>query len=88
MIQSVISTRVTHPDSTAAVHNPKMVGNPWRIPRLLRGSGTAAKHSSRPPPSPPARASSAARSARIASAAATCGSSSVGGPPAGQGMTD
>ena len=45
--QVVISTRVTHPDSTAAAHNPRITGNWWRTPRLLRGSGTAAKHPNR-----------------------------------------
>ena len=43
--QSVISTRLTHPEATAAVHNPRIVGSEWRTPRLLRGSGTAAMRS-------------------------------------------
>jgi hypothetical protein len=68
-IHSVISAGVTHPAGTAAVHDPRIVGSAWRIPRLSRGSGIAAKHSSRLPPL--TRCSTAARSAKTAIAAST-----------------
>lgn len=42
--------RVTHPANTAAVHDPRIAASAWRIPRLSRASGIAAKHSSRLPP--------------------------------------
>jgi Pyridine nucleotide-disulphide oxidoreductase len=44
LIQAVMSSSNTCPDNTIAVHNPKIVGNQWRIPRGSRGSSMAAKH--------------------------------------------
>ena len=57
--QAVTSSTAVFPHSTAAVHSASTHGRPCRTPRGSRGSGTAAKHSSRFPPD--AAASAAAR---------------------------
>ena len=62
-----MSIRLTCPASTAAVHNPKIVANRWRIPRRRRGSSIAAKHSTTLPPL--TCPSTAARSINTATAA-------------------
>ncbi len=72
--QAVRSSIAVFPHSTAAVHSVSTDGRECRIPRGSRGSGTAAKHSSRFPPD--AAASAAAwetSSARASSAAGDTG---------------
>jgi hypothetical protein len=66
--QSVISTRVTCPAATAAVHKPRIEDRLWRRPRGSRGSGTRAKHSSNPDPLPSAQAAAVATSTPTTSA--------------------
>jgi len=74
------------PDSTAAVHNPKIVESECRTPRLSRESATAAKHSIRPPP--PARCNMATRPTSTATATSATWASSSVGTAAGTDMTD
>ena len=70
-IQAVTSSTAVCPHSTAAVHSASTDARECRIPRASRGSGTAAKHSSKFPPDAACRlAARAASSPRASSAAA------------------